>query len=903
LLPGILSIEDFIVQCTGKSTSNEIDLLFILYQAYSETYLPPPEGEVDKEALPTFDKFYAWGQVLLKDFDEVDRYLVNTDELYRNLEQLQELETRYQDNEEVLFALKRFNEMMGNDPTALTASFTNQWARVSKTYHAFKKLLRKHNLYYSGMLYREMAERLQDTSYEFPFSQVVFAGFNALSKSEQVIFTQLRTKGIAQLYWDTDKLYMDNMAEEAGRFMRKNYKHFPPSEQVHWIICDMVKGEKNIQLIGGVQAVGQAQAVAQLLNQISTDQQKNCGVILADEGLLFPVLYALPENTQSLNVTMGYPAKHSHWYRLSTAFLEYQLHQRGKGSSTYIETKYVRTVLSNPLIQNTVPSAKKVLGSINSKIRWLTATELALDESSEILKLVITPRNRVSELINSLVEVLLLIYQKLRLDKNLKGIEAEFAYHSIKLLMQLEERIEKHHQQLEPKTLARLVTHAFEQAKIPFAGEPSHGLQIMGFLETRALDFETVIMVSANEGKLPRGNRHTSYIPFALRKAFKLPTFEEQDAVYAYHFKRLLQRARYINIIYNTEVAIDGSGEKSRFLWQLKQSFPSESIREAVYQMSLPNAVIDTTLKISKSPAVQTRLKQFLVGEEGVKSLSPTAVRHYLDCSLRFYFRYLVRIEEREKESTELDHRDFGNIVHQALEQLYHPLIGGSVDAEQIKNLLDSDSIPGAVSNSIKKHYNTGPKAVLEGKDLLHEQIIQKLIYKAVEADQWAAPFSILGSEMKISSDLGISAGKSVRLEGTLDRVHAVNEVVHIVDYKTGRADLIRKGYFRNNIQAYIQEHFKEPRYKSGFQGFFYGYLWRKHHNNPVKLGVFPLKKVNEGIQWLYNSEIIPVDGFKEFERLLVTTLQELFDESVPFLQTEDADRCKFCAYREICQR
>ncbi len=827
-------------------------------------------------------------------------------EIYRNLEQLHQLESSFQDNEEVLFALKRFNEMVGNEPTSLTLNFISQWNRVSKTYHSFKEHLESNGLYYGGMLYRQLAEQIITGSIDLPFDQVVFAGFNALSKSEEVIIGSLLSNNIATIYWDADKLYMEHEVEEAGKFMRKNYKKWPPSDRVHWVITDMIEDSKRIQLIGGVQSIGQAQVVGQLLEQLSEEQQRGCGVVLADEGLLFPLLFALPENTKSVNVTMGYPTKYSHWFGLANAYMEYQQHLRGKEENTYAEVTYASDLWSNPLMQRALPSIQLLSSTLKIKNKWIAVSELMPLEASETLKLAMTPKSQVSDLISSLVELMMSIYQKLRLDQQLGELETEFAYHSLKHLMQLEERIQKHSGQLEPRTLSKLIIQVFEQSKIPFSGEPTKGLQLMGFLETRALDFERVILVSANEGKLPRGNKHTSYIPYAMRKAFKLPTYEEQDAIYAYHFKRVLQRAKEITVLYNTEVAIDGSGEKSRFIWQLIEAFPEQYITQQVYQMPLAKTPTNSTLEIQKSSKVVEMMNRFLTGSGLEKSISPTAIRHYLDCSLRFYFRYLVRIKEREKETSELDARDFGNIVHHALEKLYQPLVGETVTKNQIKKLLSSQAINETVAWAIKDHFKKSSFSVLEGKDILHEQIIQKLIYKAVEKDQWATPFFMIGTEMKISAELEFKPGHIVRLEGTLDRVHQANEIVHIVDYKTGRADLVslRNPVFPDNGDDYLQKHFDEPRYKSGFQGFFYGYLWGKTGDStPLKLGVYPLKKVNEGTQWLNHRQVIPPSGFVEFEKLLVNTLKELFDESKPFTQTVDLDRCRYCAYKEICQR
>ena len=902
-MPRILSIEDFIVFCTGKPVSNEIDLLFTLYQAYSQTYLTPPVGNVDGEDLPTFDRFYAWGQVLLKDFDEVDRYLVNADELYRNLEQLRELEVRYQDNEEVLFALKRFSEMLGQEPTNLVTNFNNQWSRVCKTYHAFKKALNGDQRFYSGMLYRELAQQLGDDTQDLPFKKVVFAGFNALSRSEEMIFQKLLDGGMATIFWDADKLYLENEVEEAGKFMRRNYRKWPPAEQVHWVVTDMRQHKKTIKLIGGVQSVGQVQAVGQILGQLSPEQLNSCGVVLADEGLLFPLLYALPENIENLNVTMGYPAKHSHWFHLANAFLEYQIHQKGKGSKGYVETVYLRDLLSNPLISRSVPRVKAILDSLPLKKRWIAVSDLISQDDPSILKLALSPGERVSQVMTSLVQLLINIYQKLRLDKTLDQVETEFAYHGLKQLMQLEERVQKYHQQLEIKTLARLVVQAFEQVKIPFTGEPTSGLQLMGFLETRALDFQNLVLVSVNEGRIPRAKQFTTYIPFAIRKAFGLPTHDEQDAIYAYHFKRIIQRASQVTVVYNTEVAIDGSGEKSRYIWQLKESFPAEYISEQVYQMSLTKPAISTQLQIPKNEEILNAMRSFLVEQGGSKSLSATAVRHYLDCSLRFYFRYVVKIRERERESSELDPRDFGNVVHAVLEKLYQPFEGLTVTREHFEELIKSQRVEEAVLQAIAEHLKSAAYTVPEGKDMLHQQIIQKLIYKTLQKDLRTAPFKFIGAEMKVASNLKIAPDKTLSLGGTLDRVHEKDGTIHIVDYKTGKADLLylRRPAFTTDGAAYVKDHFDIPKFKSGFQGFFYGLLWNKVNGaTPLKLGVYPLKKVNEGIKWLNYGSPVPESGIQDFEDLLVETLNEIFDPSVDFKQTEDSSLCRWCAYKEI---
>lgn len=901
-MPSILSIEDFIMHCTRKSVGSEIDLLFALYQCYSTTYHTPPSGETDKDDLPTFDKFYAWGQVLLKDFDEVDRYMVDAEKLYRNLDQLTKLESRFQGGDEMREALERFNDMMGEGESSLKTSFSNQWSRVSKTYHLFRGYLKEQNLFYSGLLYRELAEKLTDGALDLPFERVYLAGFNALSKAEETIMEALIASGNGYVFWDADRLYLDNEVEEAGRFMRRYYRRWRPSEQVHWVITDMVSDSKEFRMLGGVQAVGQAQALGQLLGELPDEIQQNSGIVLADESLILPVLHALPETTKTLNVTMGYPTKHSHWFHLANTYLEYQMHIRGKTESAYAEVAYTRAFMDNPLVKRVFTGFSRVLTPTKSK--WLPARVL-LDSAPDELRGFLKPQIRVVDLIGSLVGLTMMIYQRLRVSEKLLDFESELAFHSLKHLMQLEEQVKKHSQQLEPKTLARLVIQAFEQAKVPFSGEPTYGLQLMGFLETRVLDFENLVILSANEGKLPRGNRHQSYIPFAIRKAFKMPTFIEHDAIYAYHFKRILQRARNITIFYNTEVAIDGSGEKSRYIWQLKELFPSAAVSEATYQMGLTKTSQNTNLTIEKHQEIVDQMQRFILTDGQAKSLSPTAVRHYLDCSLRFYFRYIVRLKEREEETHEIDARDFGNIVHDSLESIYRTFEGELLDKENLAQLKNSSAIKQAVDASLSKYFrDAGP--VLSGKDLLQQQVIEKLLVKVIENDFRLAPLQLVGSEMTLKVPLELDADKSVLLQGTLDRVHHDGKLVNIIDYKTGRVDLqhVWNNMFPDKGEQYIREHFDNPRYKAGFQGFFYGYLWSKAKTaSPLKLGIYPLKKVNLGIKWLNKEHPIPVGGFTIFETLLKETLLELFNPEVPFEQTQDSERCKFCDYKEICQR
>ena len=906
--PKILSIEDFVADCAGQALTDDIQLMFELYQVYIETYAPHPEVSVKKEELPTFDLFYAWGQVLLSDFDEVDRYLVDADKLYQNLQELRDLENLYADNEEVLFALKRFNDMMGRDPTDLMTNFSNQWNRVCKTYHAFKARLQSKGLRYSGLLYRQLADDLSNGG-GVPYQQVVFAGFNALSTSEEQIFESLYRSGVGRFYWDADSWYLDNDLDEAGRFLQRYYKKWGPSTTSTWVITRMLKEKKQLRLIGGVQSLGQAQITGQLLHDITDQQQGHTAIILGDETLMFPVLYALPDAIEKLNVTMGAPLKQSQWFRIIQAYLQFQWQIRGRGDKVYFDVEALQALLSISLMQaGAYSSIWQILNDLKkSRSRWISGKSLLDKELPSILKLALTPEDRTPDLLKNLRELMVTLYHKLRLDSEHSDIELEFAFHSIKHLQQLETRLHSYGQQIEIRTLIRLVAEAFHSAKVPFSGEPIGGVQLMGFLETRTLDFERIYILSANEGKLPKGVQHRSFIPFALRKTFKMPTFEEQDAIYSYHFKRILQRAKTVSILYNTEVAVDGSGEKSRFLWQLQQAYGSDRITEEIFQMPLQETDINAELSIEKSSSVMEQMHHLYTDADGErKSLSPTAVRHYLDCSLRFYFRYILRLPERRKARSEMDAADFGNVVHHALEKLYQDFVQQDLDREKLKRIMASERITESVKAAFQDFYKEQSTMILEGKDVLHELIVQKLLFKILAHDLNQAPFKVLGTEQKLGCSIDLPNGKSIALEGTLDRVQQQQGTVGIIDYKTGRADVawVREAQFPGNTEAYLEQHFQEPRFKSGFQGFFYGYLWNKMTpGQALRIGVYPLKKVNDGVQWLNHGEEIPKEALDLFGEKLQKVLLTIFDPENPFTQTDDTQRCRFCAYREICQR
>ena len=561
--PTVLSIEEFVQQHTTELTVvDEIRLLFKLYEIYK------------KEAPSiTFDTFYAWGQTLLKDFDEIDRYLVDADLLYKNLQEVENIEAVFGPDEEVINAIKGFQEVIDTSQEGkLYKEFSATWTIVGKVYDKFKASLFKDGWAYNGLCYRILAEKLQNALIELPFEQVVFAGFNALSRAEQKIIDSLLTKDKALVYLDADRFYLDNEGEEAGYFLRKMKKHWRNNTRVKWILNNGFEQAKTIDIIGVSQKSAQARAAAEKLAQYDAD----AAIVLADESLLLPVLYALPATEGELNITMGYPISGSTTGNLIIAFLRYQASASiGANKKAFVGLDNFKELLDQPAIKHLLP--KEIFNLTLSKSRFMSSQliaekiQLASEKYQPILNPLFRPITDISKAIDVLSQAILDLYLLNKdSEKPDEILNERIIYSVVKYLQHLQGIIAKANLKISFTILEKLVKESFRQMTAPFAGEPLASLQVMGFLETRALDFDNLILLSVNEDILPAPGNANTYIPFGIRKAFQLPTFLEHNSIYAYHFFRLLQRAKNVTLIYGTQLSVIGTGEKSRFILQVK---------------------------------------------------------------------------------------------------------------------------------------------------------------------------------------------------------------------------------------------------------------------------------------------------------------------------------------------
>ena len=895
-LPAILSIEEFLEKMTRQSITDELTLLFELYKLYRQ-----------KDEHLDFDRFYAWGRVILKDYDEIDRYLADPKRIYLGLQELKEIEHVFGFNDELREIIAGFRSITDKqEKTRLLTEFLKIWEAVGRVHPQYQEVLAKKQFAYGGMLYRKLAEGVGESSFEHPYAYYHFCGFNALSKSEEAIFDALLKKGIAQLYWDVDLLFMMDRKEEAGHFLRGYRQKWPDSI---WIETDSLHQVKEVSIAAVPQSIGQAHIGAGLLAEGAQKgwRPEETAIVLADEKLLLPVLYALPFGEQKVNVTMGYPVKYTVAYDLVDSYIELFRRATLYKDQVLVTLQELKPLLSNAYLAVLQPQVyEKVTDWSNRKKKTrISLTELAGQLERPELQELLQAQPDWESLFDGVIAFLKTVFDHFKQQED-KPVDLEFIYFFLKEFNKISSYLRERKESLSLKLVQRLVREHFKAVRIPFEGEPVEGFQIMGFLETRTLDFKNVIILSANEGKLPAQRSMNSYIPFALRKAFELPTFEEQDAIYAYHFKRLLQRAENIHFTYDAEVSRDSTGEQSRFiLQQLLKYKEAENIHITTHQYGgklNPLAANPPEITIPKTPEVLQRMERYLVGADANKFLSPTSLTTYVTCQLRFYFQYVLRIRETEEAAEEIDARNFGIVVHRVLELLYEPWLGREITKEAIKQL--EGGVEKKVEEVLREEEIVQEYQELQGKDVLTRSIMQRLVLKILQYDQAQAPFEVTGLERDdLDYQINLSNGQKVKLSGVVDRMDRKDGITRIVDYKTGKVSLATAAQLKKPVDEYMALYFDDPNLKSGFQGYFYGLLARPTLAGDFQVGILGMRELNRGVQWLQAGRTIRPELIDAFETALQQMVQEMYNPEVPFRQTEDVKRCSYCPYNRICHR
>ena len=897
--PQMHSIEEFVQVLNPEYTlASEIHLLTEMFEVYKKEGLSEP-----------FEQFYGWGKVLLKDFDEVDRYLVDAKLLYKNLQDIKNIDQAFGPDEEALQALLDFQKVIDiSGKGKLFMEFEHTWETVGKVYNRFQHVLETKGLAYSGLLYKKAAEKLEDTT-DLSFEKVVFGGFNALSLAEESIFTSLLSADLAELYFDTDSFYLNKDNHEAAQFL-KRYQHSWKSEKVHWIDAEGYANTKNIEVIGAPQHVVQAKIASNILAENQLYQSGSTAVVLADESLLYPVLYAVPEQQVPMNVTMGYPVLSTTIGELIKLYLDYQASLIRGEKEVVLPVETLQSLCANALIQNNnQPLFNWLKATKQSVVLWAWLAEF--DTLSEMAKAVVAPASKPLLALDVILDIL----EKVALSENESVSESLLSkiHEGVSLLKAELTHIKS---AFDFNFIRKVTSETLVSLKVPFGQESGNGLQVMGFLETRTLDFDNLIVLSVNENLLPASSDNKSFIPFGLRKAFKMPHFTEQDSIYAYHFYRLLQRAKNITLVYNTELGIDGSGEKSRYILQLANRIKNEQLpiewKESTSSIPLTNEVLQSReISITKTNEIIEQLKQLFFKRSKETPIAPTLLQDYIECPLRFNLRRIQKIRAKDETTNEIDAREFGLIVHQVLQNLYAPNLNKPLSKAAIKTLKTQK-----LSSQIDQEFEDIVKlSTFSGKNEYQRYIIENTLERLLEKDAEQAPIIFKGLELKLNQESFVLTlavhGQSVYLGGIIDRLDEIElndqKLIRIIDYKTGKVEIQSPLKNKKPVEpeVYVNNYFTDSKFKVGFQSYFYALVYQRNHpDKQVTAGIYALKEVGAGVKYVGNkAQTIPDQIFDLFEDRLKQLIEEIMDVNKAFCQTDNTDTCNYCEFKAICGR
>ena len=894
--PAILSFEDFIYDLSNKRPGDNLSLLLDLYDVFVET----------TGFKETFDRFYFWGEMLLRDFDEIDKNLIKPDSLFTTLRNLKEIDVQFDFmSPEEKAAISRFWGNALQQESKHKGSFIQFWASLYPIYSAFRKKLEKSGLAYSGMIYRKLCNDIRKSSFKWEKGKVIFAGFNALLPSEERIIKWFIESSNGHIYWDLDQFYFNNKSHEAGLFLRQYYqdKIFKPTFSFDHT-DNFKRGNKQIHTVASSQYSGQTKVAGNIIKQLIGEQGpvliQNTVVVFPDETLLPQVLYALPDNLGKINITMGYQLSNSAFYSLFDNLLDLQEKARAGKDKTWYYHRHVLNILNHHFISGITGNTG---GGLVKKIEDKNMIQISSDflSQSPILSEIFSSNDK-QDLFLYLVNILIQVRESFESNGDESYFfEKEFSIVFYKLLNRLKDIFTERDLVVTPSILKRILKYYSQFEKIPFSGEPLEGLQMMGLLETRNLDFENVIILCANEGQLPSGGTLNSFIPYNVRKAFGLPNIETQDAIYSYLFYRLLQRASNIYLIYNTEESSSRQSEPSRYIYQLKLE---SGINIQQHWLSLDIGVAHKTpIIIAKNEFILEKLRRYTQDEK--YRFSPSSLNTYLYCPLNFYCRYVLDVAEETEVSEDLDAAKFGNILHNSMDILYRPYVNKTITSETINSI--RKGIDESIKRSFAKYY--GHEGDLEfqyeGKNILGQEIIKDYISKILDYDRKQAPFEILGLEKRLSYDFAMDIqghpGK-VGLKGIIDRVDRKDGTVRIIDYKSGRDESTF-----NDIPG-LFDRINDKRNKAIFQTFFYALLYIKNHPDstkmPVLSGLYNLNelynpdfdvriKIKTGREKQVLENILPY--MEEYEYHLKALINEIFDPGIPFRHRPDMDRCIYC--------
>ena len=938
--PAYMTISDLFRRLSAKQVADPILLVCMLYRVYCEV----------TGSNETLDHFYGWGQLLLSDFDDLDKNMADADRVLANVRDIRELDDLdYLTPEQKQVIARFFGNFSEDHNSLLKQRFLKMWSRMADIYHAFNAQLSRLGLAYEGSLYREVASHFkqllsEDSSLtdELMLQHVkeydcyVFVGFNLLQRVEQQLFTTLKTQGRALFYWDFDHYYLEG--NEAGHFIKQYLERFPNELDANRKeIYDCFSQQKRISFVSAPTENIQARYVSNWLRTLLDNKQSsqsyfsdnraqirhNTAIVLCNEGLLQTVIHCLPGEVEKVNITTGYPLTQTPAASLVSLLINLQTTGYAPSRGCF-RLKQVSAVLRHPYADCISPDAVTLAHDLSEqKVYFPTPQRLSSDEG---LAFLFKPQANNTALLSWLCEIVQRVAKnaemKVKREED-SPLFQESLFRTYTLLNRLLSLCENGDLQVDTITLQRLIGQLISSTSVPFHGEPAEGLQVMGVLETRNLDFDHVLMLSCNEGNMPKGVNDTSFIPYNIRKAYGLTTIDHKVSIYAYYFHRLLQRAKDVTIVYNNATTDGQKAEMSRFMLQLMAESPHH-IEMRTLQASISVSPFQPPTIEKTDNVIEQLNKKFQERPvQHLPLLTPTAINSYMRCPLIFYYNYACGLRQLDdNEDDTIDNRVFGNIFHEATQLLYVRLtqqtkqIERKVLDEVLKNKVDIErAVDEAFRTQLFKLHNTPAHYHMElnGMQLINREVIIHYIRQLLEIDRQLAPFTIVGMECDVVAPLK-TPHLTTTIGGRIDRLDRIKDkngidCLRVIDYKTGN----RQTSPLKGIESIFQQESLNKHGDYYLQTLLYACIVRKNRlYNPEQLPVRPalLFIQHAGVEnydpvlKLGRETISDIaDYSQQFGELLKEKVAEIFAPNQPFAPTPNRERCDTCTYHLLCSR
>lgn len=922
-LPEIATITEMIRSFSELSDAPRLEQLFILYKEYRKI----------SEDVGDFDSFLFWGDMLLNDFNDVDLSLADPEKLFVNIERLREISADYLTDEQKeilnrywggtypLTSPDTFWRHIHDEPSQLQQKFIELWKVLFPLYKSFRKELNKRGLATHGMFMHNALRYLSDNDKELPFRRYVFVGFNVLTLAEIRLFEILKKRGCADFYWDIASPAFNADGNRAALFMKRNVEHFPSLYDLSEAFPEQARFPV-IHITGIPGSFAQTKVAGKQLktwldqHAISEpDNAINTAVVLPDESLFIPMSLSIPEKLTSVNITMGYPLKSTSVSSLMATIVNLQLNCKRKLDTWAFYYEDVRSVLTHPLVKLADPEeSTELLRQVMSRRQYLIEEKFIAD-NAPALKFIFTPLHDVRSIdeVNDYFYEILIRLERIASRTDEHSLDSFVLKAYLSELSTLYALCKKEGMEMRESTFIQLLQNTISSSEIRFDGKPLKGLQIMGMLETRALDFDNLIMLSMNERIFPRKHMNRSFIPDTLRKSYGLSTGELQESIFAYSFYRLISRASNVRLFYDARTVGTKNNEISRYIVQLLYLFPECQVIHDIGVFPSGSSTTDK-IEIEKSREILDELENYKT--EGGLSLSASSINTYINCPLSFYLERICKLKLDEEINDYIDNSTYGTIVHEVIERIYDSMLG---DKPQVK--VTSDDLDGWINDNIEidrlltvainENYNKlpeGDETPLTGENAVSARMIKSLIKRLLAEEKKQTPFYYIAGEKEIKARMKINDELTINITQYIDRIDRLinkdgSTSLRIIDYKTGSDE----NTFTSIEQLFDSTLQKRP--KAILQLLFYCNAYANYikSDEPIKPMLYLLRKiVSKGIEPL-KMDRVPIEDYhsvnEEFLELFNAKIAEIFDPDVPFTQTENVHNCTYCSFKAVCRK